>query len=57
MIEKSIATIVNVLVSPSVKEKSKAHCRDCGVEIDRRNMFCDADRERRLAERKNEELS
>ena len=31
--------------------KAVAHCRDCGAEIDRRNMFCDADRERRLAAR------
>ena len=48
MIEKAIAELAEALGAPSLEEKPKAHCRDCGAEIDRRTTFCDVDRERRL---------
>ena len=50
MIGKAIVEIAEILGAPSVDEMPKVHCRDCGVEIDRRNMFCVSDRVRRYKE-------
>ena len=54
MIERGVREIVEALGAPSIKDKPMAHCRDCGSEIDRRDMFCEADRQRRLSSRLSE---
>ena len=50
MLAKTIALMsaVGALGAPSANVTTVAHCRDCGAEIDRRDMFCAKDRDRRL---------
>ena len=47
MIEKAIVGLFDALGAAGSEERPKAHCRDCGIEINRAAVFCDTCRDRR----------